>query len=153
MRRENSKTRFEVQIRGYMNIRELQKYLPLSRKTLYRYAGKYGFEKLPGFPERENIGQDFRWKIYGIDMWLGRIKPGEEIKEIEMRFKEKMIDLDKAGDILEYTEDYIRVLCKNGEIPCYKTKKKWLFLPSELDQWLDDNEYIRKGAYKGTWNR
>lgn len=129
-------------IEGYLTIRELEKFLPLDRKTLYRYSGKYGHERYKGFPKREIIGNAWRWKIYDIYLWLGKIKPKEKLHKMQMIKLEKLVDIEQASTMLEYHDEYIRKLCREKELPCYKSKKKWLFIPSELDQWQRLSERI-----------
>ncbi len=135
--RKSPKDRSDILVsrKGYFTMNELSEYLGnLDKKTLYRYMGKYGYEKLEGFPVRMNIAQEWYVRIYDVDVWLGRIKKGDELSEIEMIRKEKLVGLEKAEEILEYSYEYIRRLCRKGAIPAYKSKEKWLFLPSELRQ-------------------
>lgn len=131
-----SRTDILVRRKGYFTMRELGEYLGgLNKTTILKYMGKYGFEKAKGFPVRESINQEWYVRIYDVDVWLGRIKKGDEILEIEMIRKEKLVGVEKAEESLEYGYEYIRSLCRKKVLPAYKTRRKWLFLPSELEQW------------------
>ena len=139
---DDNKPYIFVGIKGYFSQRELEKYLPLNRRTIYRYLGKYGYKRLEGFPERIAVGKIWRYKIFEIDLWLGRIKPGDKLGHMEDEKKEKIIGLEQAADKLQYDDQYLRRLSREGSLPAYKTKKKWFYLPSELEQWMRENDRL-----------
>ena len=137
--KEEDRTDILVRRKGYFTMRELGEYLGgLTKTTLYNYMGKYGHKAVKGFPIRMSIAQEWYVRIYDVDVWLGRIKKGDELSEIEMIRKEKLVGLEKAEETLQYGYEYIRNLSRKGIIPAYKTRLKWLFLPSELEQWNKD---------------
>ena len=140
--KQDNKSYIYVGIKGFLSQRELEKYIPLNRRTIYRYLGKYGYKRLEGFPERIAVGKIWRYRIIDIDRWLGRIKPEDKLGHMEDIKKEKLIGLEDAADILQYDDQYVRRLSREGALPAYKTKKKWFYLPSELDQWMRENGRI-----------
>ena len=139
---DDDKAYIFVGVEGFLSQRELEKYIPLNRRTLYRYLGKYGYKRLNGFPERIAMGRMFRYRIYDVDLWLGRIKPGDKLGFMETKKKEKMIGLEDAADLLQYDDQYVRRLSREGVLPAYKTKRKWFYLTSELEQWMRENDRL-----------
>jgi excisionase family DNA binding protein len=53
---------------------------------------------------------------------------------------EQLLTVKEVSQILQVTEDYVRVMCRKRQIPCMKIGYDWRFDKADIDTWLEEKK-------------
>jgi len=131
---------------GYLTLRELAKFLGITRQTIKRWGGWYLKGKREDFPEAKKMGREWAWKVKEIFEFVGI---GEEMKEKDQIKLEPLLKPTEVAQIAGVSLSMVRSWYWSGEIPYIKISKNIVrFRQEDVLRFFEDREVKRPSSKK-----
>lgn len=139
---EGADTRLLSQIQRIQNLAELLNHKRLNNVFTQSQNTEIFEEKsnITTNPERKKVPRIQKGQHKSpIDDMIDNYRKENFQSSIPESNKQEIGDIHFAATILPYEPRYIRELCRNGTIPHSKPAGKYVFMRSELEDWLKKN--------------